>query len=283
MRMRLSDTLFQQPREHVTHPHPIHAQYRTVFPTTSRVSRKHPPCPTTEGSCRRRTALATAASRNSRFVQFFFITLIYRSVIFGLSVAHAQEAITFPPLTGEYAVGQADYYFVDETRPETFTDDSDDVRELMTTIFYPAELTDDAQPAPYGNDAFKAEASQWPGIDPESWSRIETGLLAGAPFAPGQETYPIIVFSPGFGVLPLYYTSLLAEIASHGYVVIGISRTYSTALTVFPDGRLIRSNDAGTDIDPREGDTYFDALEKRVQVGDVWVADIRFMLDQLEG
>jgi hypothetical protein len=215
--------------------------------------------------------------------KFFFMILICLSMIVTLSVARAKEAITFPPLTGEFAVGQAEYYLMDEARPEIFTDDPDDVRELMTTIYYPAEVTDDAQPAPYGDDALMAEASQWPGIDAERWSQIETDLLSGVPFAPGQETHPIIVFSPGFGVLPLYYTSLLAEIASHGYVVISISRTYSTALTVFPEGRLIRSNDAGTDIDPREGDTYFDALEKRVQVGDVWVADIRFMLDQLEG
>lgn len=203
-------------------------------------------------------------------------------LILTLHTIHAQDVIAFPSLTGSYHVGQVELYLADPARPETFTDEPDDVRELMTIIFYPADTSGDAKPAPYGNDALKAEASTWPGIDSNRWSQIQTGLLADVPFAAGEETYPVILLSPGFGTPPLYYTTLLAEIASHGYVAISISRTYSTALTVFPDGRLIRQNTAGADIDPVSGDTYFDALEKRARVNDVWVADIRFVLDQLE-
>jgi pimeloyl-ACP methyl ester carboxylesterase len=214
--------------------------------------------------------------------KFFFIISISLSLLIVLSVARAQEAITFPPLTGEYAVGQVDYYFIDTTRPETFTDDPDDVRELMTTIFYPAEAADDSQHAPYGNEALMAEASQWPGIDAEGWSQIETGLLSGVPLAAAPEAYPVILLSPGLGTPPLYYTSLLAEIVSHGYIAISISRTYTTALTVFPDGRVIRSNAAGTDVDGHESDVYADVLARRAAIGAVWAADISFVLDQLE-
>jgi hypothetical protein len=219
----------------------------------------------------------------AQFIGKKFVVLAIMSLILVPLGVGAQDAITFPPLTGEYLVGQTELYFIDQTRLEIFTDDPDDVRELMTTVFYPAATTGEALPAPYGNDELKAEASTWPGIDAESWSLIDTPLASEVPFAPEPQTFPVILFSPGLGTPPLYYTSLLAEIASHGYIVVSISRTYTTALTVFPDGRVIRSNEAGTDVDGREGETYFDVQARRAEIGAVWVADIQFVLDQLEG
>lgn len=207
--------------------------------------------------------------------------LLFAITLLSAQTLHAQEAIIFPAFTGEYAVGQIERVFTDPTREEIFTDDPNDVRELVTTIYYPAEASEDAPPAPYGNEALKTEASEWPGIDAESWPLIETPLVVEVPMA--ADSYPVILFSPGLGTPPLYYTSLLAEITSHGYVVVSISRTYTTALTVFPDGRSIRSNAAGTDVDGREGDTYFDVQERRAGIGAVWAGDIRFVLDQLEG
>lgn len=209
----------------------------------------------------------------------FFVALI---VALPLPTISAQESITLPPLTGAYTVGKIDHHFVDRSRKETFTDDPDDVRELMTTIYYPASASSSAKPAPYGNDALKSAASEWPGIAPERWSQIKTPMVSDAPFAPDQNTYPVILFSPGLATLPVFYTTLLAELASNGYVVVSIARTYTTSLVVFPDGRSIRSNAAGTDVDGHRGDTFFDAQKRRAQINDVWVADIRFVIDQLK-
>jgi pimeloyl-ACP methyl ester carboxylesterase len=215
-------------------------------------------------------------------ISFFVLSAALLILVATRLIIQAQDMITFPSFTGDHDVGRIELLFTDQSRQEIFTDAPDDVRELMTTIYYPAEDTGTTQPAPYGDDGLKDEASQWPGINPESWSQIQTGIASEAPVTTDEERYPVIVFSPGLATLPVYYTSLLAEIASHGYIVVSISRTYTTVLTVFPDGRSIRSNDAGTDVDGREGDTYFDVQERRAGIGAVWAGDIRFMLDQLE-
>jgi dienelactone hydrolase len=62
-----------------------------------------------------------------------------------------------------------------------------------------------------------------------------------AAVATDQSTYPVLVLSPG-GFLPLLLAAIGEELASHGYVVVGVNRTYETAVTVFADGRTIPMN-----------------------------------------
>jgi hypothetical protein len=52
-----------------------------------------------------------------------------------------------------------------------------------------------------------------------------------------QPLYPIIIsLQAGFSVLS--YPAITEEIASHGYVIIGINHTYDASVTVFADGRV---------------------------------------------
>jgi dienelactone hydrolase len=98
--------------------------------------------------------------------------------------------------------------------------------------------------------------------------------------------YPVIVFSPGMGFLPIWYVPELEELASHGYVVVSISHPYSTRVTVFPDGRIVHSIDEAGSRALSEAtakatsDAAFDPVVDRI--GSVWVADVRFVLDQME-
>ena len=91
--------------------------------------------------------------------------------------------------------------------------------------------------------------------------------------------YPLIVFSPGFNGLPTYYTSLLEQIASHGFVVAAIWHPYTTETTVFPDGRAIRFNEAGSESLYSGTRAERDAAAARI--ADVWLADARFLIDVL--
>ena len=54
-----------------------------------------------------------------------------------------------PPPTGPFIVGRTSFYWKDPARPETLTDDPNDRRELMVTLWYPARKVDGlAQAAP---------------------------------------------------------------------------------------------------------------------------------------
>src|SRR5215216_6107953 len=167
-------------------------------------------------------------------------------------LAQAQVEVTFPDLTGPYSVGKMELQLVDEAREEIFTEDDEDKREFMLTVYYPAQPATDAIPAPYAEGAL-AEAL---GLTPEIVAQIHSEVYTEAPIAAVESTYPVVIFSPGMGNLPLSYSVIQESLASSGYIVVSISHPYSTAITVFPDERPVFMNDAGSQLhtDSEEAD-----------------------------
>jgi pimeloyl-ACP methyl ester carboxylesterase len=104
-----------------------------------------------------------------------------------------------PEPTGPYKVRVTSFEWVDQSRPETFTPDPNDHRDLMITVWYPAVI---------------------------SSSKV-------------QDIYPVLVFSHGWGMSVDTYRVQLADIASHGYVVFGIDHPYEAAMVDYPDGRTV--------------------------------------------
>jgi dienelactone hydrolase len=201
-----------------------------------------------------------------------FLGLIVGIAVFALPI-HAQEGLAFPEPTGEYQVGRTSYTFVDENREEAFTEETGDQREVLVRVYYPAEAAPGAAPAPYAEGALR-DMLLIPG---EQADLIQMHLYADAPAAEGS--FPVLIFSPGMGALPVYYSSLLTEIASHGYIIAAVWHPYSMAVTPFPDGRVIPANAEGY-LDPfLEPEASIAATER---IGAVWTADDIFVLDQLE-
>ncbi|MBK8129006.1 MAG: hypothetical protein IPK53_08700 [bacterium] len=54
-----------------------------------------------------------------------------------------------PSLTGSYAVGTRTYHLVDRSRPEIYTAQPDDKREIMVQVWYPAAADAQGEEAPY--------------------------------------------------------------------------------------------------------------------------------------
>ncbi|MBZ0318554.1 MAG: hypothetical protein K8L91_19225 [Anaerolineae bacterium] len=186
-------------------------------------------------------------------------------------VTHAQDGtgIEFPVPSGPYAVGRVDVEWVDASRPELFTDDPNDVRDLLVTIYYPADVLTDAVPAPYVGTEIAAAV----GLPSVLIEQMHTHVFADVPAV--DATFPVLLFSPGMEMLPVFYSSLLTELTSQGYVVVAIWHPYSVAVTPYPDGRLVAINEAGI---PSFAD---DPAAEAERVGAVWVGDMRFVLDQL--
>lgn len=212
-------------------------------------------------------------------VSFLWIT--------GLTLAQDDEAVeTFLPApTGPYQVGRTARHWVDEAREEIFTDDPDDQRELVVRIWYPADGDANAAPAPYvedftgatGEDAIRAWLSF---LNPDApivtWLVERMGqwaahAIADAPIADTQTNYPVLIFSPGFRSLPEQYTAQIEELASHGYVVVGISHTYISGVSVFPEGTIVPAHN----FDFRSPQQFERVLNTSAQ-------DILFVIDQVE-
>ena len=114
-----------------------------------------------------------------------------------------------------------------------------DKRELVTWIWYPAAAATAAEPADYLPAGWES-VDQLLGVDSAA---ARCHAVVDAPVSDGRPSYPVVLFSPS-GFPPLMWAAIAEELASHGYVVVGVNHTYETPVTVFTDGRVVPANPA---------------------------------------
>jgi hypothetical protein len=84
-----------------------------------------------------------------------------------------------------------------------------------------------------------------------------------------EATYPVLLFSHGYGGVVMQNTALMEELASHGYVVFSIAHPYESLVSSFPDGSVIYEDDKDV----------FDNIGGSLNI---WANDTLFLVDQLE-
>src|SRR5215211_3352780 len=77
--------------------------------------------------------------RTNRFATGLAVGLGVLGLAISIVLPIMLPVFRFPDPSGPYEVGTSTYHWVDADRPEVFTDDSDDRRELMVQVWYPAE------------------------------------------------------------------------------------------------------------------------------------------------
>jgi dienelactone hydrolase len=190
--------------------------------------------------------------------------------------ASAPEGLPAP--TGRHGVGRLSLEWVDPSRAEVYSSDPQDRRELVVWVWYPAAPDPDADRAAYLPEAW-APAGQLLGLDAAG---LRSHAVADAPVAEEQSSYPVLVLSPS-GFPPLLLAAIAEELASHGYVVVGVNHTYESAVTVFADGRVVPMNPAAVAgvLGPQSG-PYQERFAQRAAVCDYKAADLASVADQLQ-
>ena len=181
--------------------------------------------------------------------------------------------VHLPELTGPYEVGTVSHHLTDESRDETFTpDEPNDKRELMVQFWYPADAAEGAEPGLLSSladwVARARESSYYVQVPVVYWDgvpRITANALPDAPLAGAEMRYPVLIYSHGHTASPAWQTYTIEELASHGYIVMGIYHPYNPSAMRFPDGRIVTNNGLGTD-----------------DFAGIHTHDVRFVLDQLE-
>jgi predicted dienelactone hydrolase len=201
----------------------------------------------------------------SLLVQFCFaLTLMVGGVLPALAQHMPEQVgITLPEPTGPYSVGRTIYEWTDANRDEIYSDVDGEKRDLVVWMWYPAESANDTPPAAYMPGLLGDSFEQSLGLDTD---QIHISAYADAPIAGTNERYPVLVFSHGSGSLLPVYSALLVELASHGYIVVGIQHPYNALITGFADGRVIA---ADPEVLSNESVQY-------------WSEDTAFVIDQLE-
>ena len=166
--------------------------------------------------------------------------------VLGLAVSVALPMIfpvfRFSHPTGPYEIGTLTYHWVDAARPEIFTADPNDRRELMVQIWYPAKVDPSSPRAPYVRDpgtlAPLARLLHLPGFIFGHLKYVTTDAIPSASVAGGEPSYPVLIFLSGRAGYRQSNTFQVEELVSHGYIVVAIDQPYAAAGVVFPDGRL---------------------------------------------
>jgi predicted dienelactone hydrolase len=109
-------------------------------------------------------------------------------------------------------------------------------RKLLVHIYYPAAVGAENVEAPYfpnihpqeayedqhfGTDFFKNE---WGESYPRLFS-AHTHASLNAKVASGTARFPVVIFSHGGGIPVLFYSILLEELASQGYIVAAVEHS----------------------------------------------------------
>ena len=141
-----------------------------------------------------------------------------------------------PKPTGKYLVGITYLSFIDDDRKELFDNNQESNREITVKAWYPSDTA--FIPEPY---LLKAEAEfavkylQFP----EIFKALKTNSSRDVPLSSKENTYPILIFSHGFGEHYSQNSILMEELASHGYIVFSISHHFECKFSSYPDGRFI--------------------------------------------
>jgi dienelactone hydrolase len=183
------------------------------------------------------------------------------------------ETPRLPSPSGEYPVGTTSLYLNDTSRHDPWVPAAPS-RELMISLWYPAGAVGGPR-APYMTAGESQALLSGMGIidvPGDALSRTRTNSYLDAAPVGRSRSRPLVVLSPGFTWSRSSLTALAEDLASHGYVVVGVDHTYETFATTFPDGRVTTCDACQLQTDD------FGAQAERSRA-----ADVSFVLDSLTG
>lgn len=191
-------------------------------------------------------------------------------------LAYALPVFTLPKPTGTYNVGIQYFHLVDEKRKDPFVDPSNQKRELMVKVYYPAEEDDSKPFSPYFHNSralirLFAAFYNLPDFMFDHLTLVKTNSKEDLRLSEKEPSYPVILFSHGAGTTMEVQTSQSEDLASHGYIVMTIDHPYVSAATVFPD-RIVSA---------KEATANFNTVEPAEIITQIMADDATFVIDKL--
>lgn len=183
---------------------------------------------------------------------------------------------------GPHPVGTHIAWIEDAARPERNTAEPGDSRGLWLQFFYPSSPSD----APFGplmDSRVAAVLTETRGYPPQFERMVATHARFDVPLLASEGPLPIVIYSHGQATFPQENQALFEDLASRGWLVVALSHTYSAAATVLPSGQVARSRNPAPPADTAGNESrraYRLAIDELHD--ETWVADVRFVMDELE-
>lgn len=184
-----------------------------------------------------------------------------------------QKKIQLPQPTGSYNVGISTYFLKNVSYYSNKKS-----RSLLVHIYYPSIKTQHKYPPYLSNTMhlYKEKlAHKYKTEDIEYLDMINDWAMPNTPIYAESSPFPILFFSPGFLMAAQLYSSLIEEMASHGYVVVAINHTDACWPVMFPDG-------SSPAILPEFENVFSNKERSCLQIFDmvqeIWIKDIECVL-----
>ena len=224
-----------------------------------------------------------------------------------VTLSRGLPVFTLPAPDGPHVVGSTSLSLVDEGRDNSFFGAPTEPRELYVQIWYPgAIVASESEPRArtLWEELYRGDLDGFT-VFTRYLRGVKTHSYQDIPLASAQASYPVIVFSHAIVSFAEQNTLLTEHLASHGYVVVGISHTYasmrvlsSAGTAVYPDLPKINSASAEADalaaeLAPRieragspeeRASLRLEQYERATalnELAEIWVDDLRFVLDEI--
>lgn len=201
--------------------------------------------------------------------------------VVAVGVEHTVTTI-LPAPTGPYAVGRAVYDWGDD--PGLAAPAARGTRrEVLAWIWYPAAAGDSAGVVEYLPAQMRAavDRSRGPIIGTfltRDLAKVAAHSLRMPAVSQRERAYPVVLMRGGASAEVWNYTILAEDLASHGYVVVGIDVPYVSNVVAFPDGRVMRRAPAN---DPELVFGATDSARRIDAIMAAWTSNMAFALDRL--
>lgn len=177
--------------------------------------------------------------------------------------------------TGPYEVGTTLLNLEDSDRPEIYGSGNRDIR---LQIWYPAEVSEEKTYEDWiiDGDAVLpvfAEAYKLPKFSLNHLSTVKSYSYKDVLVNQSENNYPVIIMSHGWSSTRNMHNNFAEDLASHGYIVIGIDHTYASAVTRLHDGTIVQHK---SDILPE-----VDFLDEAFELIQVFSDDIDYVQESL--
>ena len=245
--------------------------------------------------------------RGYSYIAVRSVGILLGSIFVAVSVLFvvALPVVTLPAPDGPHTVGVTSTTLVDGSRDDAMFGAAGRPREIYVQVWYPGALPDNG-PAPRPRGLW-AELYRPPVLD------VVLGYLGGMkthsypdlPLSSAKQSYPAIVFSPSAGGIAEQNTLLMEHLASHGYIVFGVTHPHFGIFTTYADGTGVPSNAKVMEATSQQGAVDLDEITARADRAgtpleraamrleyfergtlltgfmEIWVADLELLLDAI--
>lgn len=208
-----------------------------------------------------------------RAVAYAVLVGVVAIAVFVVSVGvRRTQTVSLPPPAGDQRVGRLMFDWTDSSRRDPYAPTPTTARELSVWVWYPAAPDSAAARSAYAPGSWSGLAFSGPAAFLEGpLTNVRPNSFDGPPVARGR--FPIVVLEPGMGLAAPEFTALAEGIASEGYLVAGVTPTYSANLAVIA-GHPVAATRAGNP--PDLGARNPAALDTANHLLTTWAADATF-------